>query len=285
MEIFYNELSNHPLADNQQDARARILTLLETMKYLRNHDINIMRTHNGFYAEQLCESYSFLDFFNDPKVHNDLKILLRTITASPFIKDDDSDEADDFILGKFETKNERNEIVIPEGLACAYLCNAPTISISSHDHWRNNLLLLHVTYEDDIPVVSKDVNIQNIHSLNCLRKDGFRNWLNEALNHLVLFDSEEHIYRVFPRDKYLFERKAINDLISWNNDDKKRLSRIKELIEDIEMNPFQRGKGKTECLLSGNKASKRITKKDRIVYTYTSSIIIIHQCKGHYDDT
>jgi toxin YoeB len=63
------------------------------------------------------------------------------------------------------------------------------------------------------------------------------------------------------------------------------LVRIKELIEDIWVHPFTGGKGKTEPLGgTGGKASKRIIKKDRIVYTYSKNKIVIHQCRGHYDD-
>lgn len=62
--------------------------------------------------------------------------------------------------------------------------------------------------------------------------------------------------------------------------------RIKELLADIENNPFVGGKGKTEILSNtSGKASKRIIKKDRIIYTFTQEKIIIHQCRGHYNDT
>ena len=92
MEVFYNELSSRPLADNNDEAKSRVLGLLNTMKSLRDFDINIMRTHNGFYAEQISEEYTFGSFFGDTSVSIDLKLLLRTIVANPFIEDEDSYE-------------------------------------------------------------------------------------------------------------------------------------------------------------------------------------------------
>lgn len=283
MEIFYNELSNRPLAPNQEESRGRIFQLLDTMKSLREYDINIMRTHDGFYAEQLSEDYTFSSFFGDPSVSMDLKLLLRTIVANPFIEDDESYEAEQFITNTFNTQNQENEPVIPEGLASAYVFNSPVISINSHPHWRNNVLILNVAI-DGTQLAVKIENILNLYSSSCVNQDAFQNWLS-YLNPPVPLNSEENIYKIFPSSQYQFESKAIQDITSWFYDDKRYLIKVKELLEDIVENPFKGGKGKTEPL-SGTegKASKRIVKKDRIIYTYTNDKIIIHQCRGHYDD-
>ena len=92
MEVFYNELSSRPLVDNHNEAKSRVLGLLNTMKSLRDFDINIMRTHNDFYAEQISEEYTFGSFSGDTSVSMDLKLLLRTIVANPFIEDEDLSE-------------------------------------------------------------------------------------------------------------------------------------------------------------------------------------------------
>lgn len=283
MEIFYNELSNRPLAQNQEEAKGRILQLLETMKVLREYDINIIRTHDGFYAEQLSDDYTFGNFFGDPTVSTNLKILLRTIVANPFIEDDDSYEAEMFVSNTFNTQNENGETESPEGLASAFVFNSPAISISSHPHWRNNYLSLSIT-TNDTPPQATSKNILNIYSSNCVNQAAFKEWIS-YLNPPVQLNSEENIYKVFPATQYQFEGNAINDIISWFYDDKRYLIRVKELIEDIIDNPFKGGKGKTEALSgTDGKASKRIVKKDRIIYTYIKDRIIIHQCRGHYDD-
>lgn len=283
MEIFYNELSNRPLAPNKEEARRRILGLLETMKVLREYDINIMRTHNDFFAEQLSDDYNFANFLGDTEVSYNLRLLLQTIVANPFIEDDDSYEAEMFVSNKFSTQNEINETVNPEGIASAYVFNSPTISIGSHEHWQNHYLNLFIV-ADDNPAEVNQKQLLNIFSENCVNNEAFQDWIS-YLNPPVELNSKENIYSIFPVNTYKFETKAIKDIISWFYDDKRYLIRVKELIEDIANYPFQGGKGKTEPLSgTGGKASKRIVKKDRIIYTYTAEKIIVHQCRGHYDD-
>ena len=283
MEVFYNELSNRPLAKNQDEAKSRILGLLNTMKSLRDFDINIMRTHSGFYAEQISDDYTFGSFFGDTSVSMDLKLLLRTIVANPFIEDDDSYEAEQFITNTFSTKNQDNQYVNPEGLASAFVFNSPSISLSSHPHWRTNILHLSIT-NADVPQATTQVEILNLYSMECVNQPAFQSWLS-YLNPPIELNSEKNIYKVFPPEQFQFESKAIQDIISWFYDDKRYLIRVKELLEDIPQKPFKGGKGKTEPLSgTDGRASKRIVKKDRIVYTYTEGKIIVHQCRGHYDD-
>jgi toxin YoeB len=253
------------------------------MKILRDFDINIMRTHNGFYAEQISDDYTFGSFFGDTSVSIDLKLLLRTIVANPFIEDDDSYEAEQFVTNSFTTKDHENQDVNPEGLASAFVFNSPTISLSSHSHWRNNSLLINVS-SNDVPTSTSQYKILNLYSTDCVNQTPFQDWLS-YLNPPIELNSEINIYKVFPPDKFQFDNRAIQDIISWFYDDKRYLIRVKELLEDIPKNPFIGGIGKTESLGgTGGKASKRIVKKDRIVYTYTQGKIIIHQCRGHYDD-
>lgn len=283
MEIFYNELSNKPLALNKEEARSRILTLLNTMKSLREYDINIMRTHNDFFTEQLTDDYTMGSFFSDPEVSYELKLLLKTITANPFIEDVDSYEAEIFVTSTFSTQNEKNETVKPEGLASAYVFNSPTISIGSHKHWQNDYFTLSIISDDNLDEINQK-QILNVFSENCVNAKAFQGWIS-YLNPLVPLNSKENIYKIFPATLYQFDTRAIKDIISWFYDDKRYLIKVKELIENIEINPFQGGKGKTEPLSgTGGKASKRIVKKDRVIYTYTSGKIIVHQCRGHYDD-
>lgn len=283
MEVFYNELSSRPIAENSDEAKSRILGLLNTMKSLRDFDISIMRTHNGFYAEQISDDYTFGSFLGDPSVGTNLKTLLLTIAVNPYIEEDDSYEAEQFITNSFTIINHENQVVNPEGLASAFVFNSPTISLSSHPHWRNNLLLINVT-SNDVPPNTSQHKILNLYSTDCVNQIPFQDWLS-YLNPPVELNSEINIYKVFSPDKFQFDSRAIQDITSWFYDDKRYLIRVKELLEDIPQNPFKGGKGKTEPLGgTGGKASKRIVKKDRIVYTYTEGKIIIHQCKGHYEE-
>ena len=283
MEVFFNELSCTPNAADSEAAKAKIINLLETLKALRNDGFNVMRASENFYSLELAEDYTFTHFFKDPTVSRDLKILFKGVTKNPYIEDTNSYEAEIFVLSDFVTKNEKNEDVAPEGIAIAYVFNSPTISLIGNVHWETDSIPLSITANDDKENPST-VDIPNLYSAEKVAGEYFRKWLQSLVDGIQL-NSEINIAKVFPLERFSFDTRAINELISWYYDDKRFIIRIKELINDIVSNPFKGGKGHTEPLGgTGGKASKRIIKKDRIVYTYTKEKIIIHQCRGHYDD-
>ena len=282
MEIYFNELSAFPKAESIDASRNKVLELLSVMKNLREYDINILRTHDGFYAEDLGCNYTFLSFLEDGTVRRDLKILLQSIIKNPIIPDIDSYEAEMFINTKYDTLNYLEEYETPEGIAISYINNVPTLSLIDFPYWLSPKLPIRVYSELD--EISSIEDVLNISSVLSLKSNDFLEWIDSITVEINL-SSYENIVKQFPPDKYEFDSKAIDDIISWYYDDKRYLVRIKELIEDISVNPFSGGKGKTERLTGvGGKASKRIIKKDRIVYTLTANRIIIHQCRGHYND-
>jgi toxin YoeB len=76
---------------------------------------------------------------------------------------------------------------------------------------------------------------------------------------------------------------AWEEYIYWQNNDKKIVKRINDLIRECLRTPFE-GKGKPEPLkgdLSGF-WSRRITDEHRLVYKVGNSEIAIVQCKYHY---
>ncbi|SDY15456.1 Txe/YoeB family addiction module toxin [Eubacterium barkeri] len=86
--------------------------------------------------------------------------------------------------------------------------------------------------------------------------------------------------------KLTFSEMAWADYLTWQNEDKKTLKRINQLIKDIERQGPLTGIGKPERL-KGNRHSeysRRINSFDRLVYEIEEDVIIIKQCKGHYND-
>lgn len=78
---------------------------------------------------------------------------------------------------------------------------------------------------------------------------------------------------------------AWEDYLYWQNQDKKTLKRINQILKDIDRNE-NKGIGKPEAL-SGNLSgywSRRIDDKNRIVYKIENEQIIIIQCGSHYRD-
>lgn len=279
MEVFFNELSIHPQCTDKETAKGRIMNILHLMKALKEHNINILRTYPNFYIEDLGGGYSVNSFLTDQDVKRDLKTLLLTIVKNPYIPEADSYEAEVFINNRFETNDHAGRAVSTEGLAVSYIYNVPSVSLDSHGFWKKDALSLNVY--DTTQNVSNDAIVINLSHPGSIESNEFRSWL-QAITQINL-NSYENITALFPTSEYLFDKRAIDDIISWYYDDARFLIRIIELIKDIKSNPYTGGKGHTEAL-SGDKQSKRIIKKDRIVYRYTAEMIHIYQCRGHYDD-
>lgn len=81
-----------------------------------------------------------------------------------------------------------------------------------------------------------------------------------------------------------FHEVAWTDYLDWQQTNKAMLKRINLLIKDIQREPFA-GIGKPELLrhdLSGF-WSRRIDEANRLVYVVENDVLIIVQCRGHYE--
>ena len=84
--------------------------------------------------------------------------------------------------------------------------------------------------------------------------------------------------------EFTFSADAWEQYLSWQEQDKKTLRRINELLRDISRGGYE-GIGKPEPLkneLSGW-WSRRINEKDRLVYRIEDDVCKIIQCRGHYE--
>lgn len=82
----------------------------------------------------------------------------------------------------------------------------------------------------------------------------------------------------------VFSENAWQDFVEWVREERKTARKIHELLTDIERNGHE-GLGKPEPLrhaLAGY-WSRRITQKDRLIYTFDEKNIHIAACKGHYE--
>lgn len=85
--------------------------------------------------------------------------------------------------------------------------------------------------------------------------------------------------------KLIFSENGWADYLYWQSEDKKTLKKINKLLQEVQRNPFV-GMEKGEPLKNArpNTWSRRINKKDRLVYEISDDGILIKQCKGHYED-
>lgn len=83
----------------------------------------------------------------------------------------------------------------------------------------------------------------------------------------------------------IWQDEAWEDYIYWQNQDKKILKRINQLLKDIERNGYT-GIGKPEPL-KGNYSgwwSRRIDEANRLIYRIRNGQIEIAQCRSHYNE-
>ena len=82
----------------------------------------------------------------------------------------------------------------------------------------------------------------------------------------------------------LWDDRAWNEYCAWQQEDRKTLRRINDLLKDIKRSPFQ-GIGKPEPLKENLSGwwSRRIDETNRIVYReIDKETIAIASCKHHY---
>lgn len=76
-----------------------------------------------------------------------------------------------------------------------------------------------------------------------------------------------------------------DEYLSWQQQDRKTLKRINELIKNIKRNGPLEGIGKPEKLKYRNVYSRRIDSANRLVYDVEGEDnLLIYSCKGHYED-
>ncbi len=85
--------------------------------------------------------------------------------------------------------------------------------------------------------------------------------------------------------KIFWHERAWSEYLSWQEQDKKVLKKINNLLKDIERNGYN-CTGKPEPL-TGNYSgywSLRIDKKNRLIFKINDEIIEVLECKNHYGD-
>jgi len=127
--------------------------------------------------------------------------------------------------------------------------------------------------------------------------------LSNASNEYEYYESIKNILEIQSRNKgsyqpFEIEKKMENfsnnrevhpdknyetDLKVWEKNNPSMFSKVQELVDYIRLDPF-RGIGKMERLTGDLDGlySRRINKKDRIVYEIDEEKVILKSCKGHY---
>lgn len=83
--------------------------------------------------------------------------------------------------------------------------------------------------------------------------------------------------------KILFSPEAWEEYLFWQQNDRKKLQKVNQLVKDIVRDPFE-GLGKPEPLKHQLQGcwSRRIDQEHRLVYEVQNGELIIIACRFHY---
>ena len=83
--------------------------------------------------------------------------------------------------------------------------------------------------------------------------------------------------------KVVFQSKAWEDYLYWQQTDKSILKKINDLVKEIGRTPYE-GSGKPEPLKHNLTEwwSRRLNLEHRLVYRVDDGVIILLQCRYHY---
>jgi len=86
--------------------------------------------------------------------------------------------------------------------------------------------------------------------------------------------------------QYKFSTAALDEFEWLASNDRKSFSKVNKLLRDIARNGDASGEGSPEPLKSDLSGyfSRKINKKDRLIYKTVGNEVFILQCRMHYND-
>lgn len=228
MELIYNELSELPLAANEQIASEKIVNFLNTFKAAQSAGFKKIRFSKYIQDIQLAPNYSLRNWVESTDQRN-LKNLLLSIIVRPFIKNEDVWAEDEYIINTyfFEDKNNSIAKIQCDGLAAASIYDTLAISFSGTPIWEQNLITILKVAEDNSTIT---INVNNIFSVACFKLDQIKTFV-EAIGQIVLIASD-----IDPKKKpiHLRDDHGKDDLEAFA----KKILKSKYLIGVINSLPF-----------------------------------------------
>lgn len=84
--------------------------------------------------------------------------------------------------------------------------------------------------------------------------------------------------------KLIYEKSFIEEIRWFSKNDPRNLKKVKKLLQNIQESPFE-GMGKPEPLKHefAGYWSRRIDRKNRIIYKVNENSIWLISCRGHYE--
>jgi len=160
MELIFNELSLQPSVSDTHSANLLVEKLIQTYSKAKSHGFKKIRFHQVFEEISLLDDYTFSDWLKNTTSRT-LKDLLLSAKVYPFISDGDEWAENEYLSRRYFFENEFVERTEPRGLAAAIIYETLTISLASHEHWKQSQLRVFVT-DENLEGILPTENVNNV---------------------------------------------------------------------------------------------------------------------------
>lgn len=218
MNLFFNELSIHPISDNKYTARNKMKPFIQGVILSKSKGFGNIISDLYPHEIELAPDYSLKSWFIDKDVPLDLKNYLFGIITPPYIDEDDETIFSQYIDCQYQFEDSENNFPKTPciGLAAAYLYESLTISLSSASFWEKVKLSLLIETEKE----SNTYNVFNIFGRESFEDSDLLEFI-ENLGEVELLEAE-----ILPSEK---------DIRLADHHGKKELS---EFCKRIKESPF-----------------------------------------------
>jgi Txe/YoeB family toxin of Txe-Axe toxin-antitoxin module len=287
MNLVFNELSVHPLAENRQIAEEHFKKLLATFKEAKEiYGFTHIRFPYNYAALRITTTETFFEWVSS-LTNRTIKNLIIDLCKRPFTDELEEAEMNSFFESDYTLVGEKIPTEIePVGLPVSHIKTIPAISLDSDLFWRNRKIVLrksNATSTENIDLIAYNI---------CLRTDvstqEIKEWADMSIPKLI--DTKEALIKYLGFTKYqaTFTDSFMEQFAIWKKDDMERFKYLLLLMKDVQIHPFTGGMGQTENLKGrGKEASKRVTNSyphgDRLSYSVENNIVTFIACKGHYE--
>jgi hypothetical protein len=165
MELVFNEISINPLLENKHQSNERMLLFSEAIAESRKRGFKLVRSHYSTSEIKLADGYSMYDWIFDKTFSEVHRSLLMGMIVQPFIKDEDEEQVTEYIEANyyFEDIDAGISKTSCLGLASAYLYETISISFSSSEPWKNNIIYIAIEKDEATSIT----NVVNVYSRGC----------------------------------------------------------------------------------------------------------------------
>lgn len=287
MQLEFNELSLFPLAENEHIAEENFTNLLKTFKEAKGfYGFSHICFPKNFSTLQITTKETFFEWISSLNNKN-IKNLILDLCRKPF-----TDELEETMLNSFFENSytvlgdDVPSDVEPVGLMVGHIKDVPTISLDTHEFWRNRVILV----EKEALHNGEKTNaiVYNICLENDIKTKELSEWADKSMPKFI--STKELLIKYLKFNIYtpVFTSDFMTQLLYWKNTDFGTFKYVLLLMKDVQHNPFTGGMGQTENLKNrGKEASKRISNSypdgHRLSYTVEANNVTFIACKGHYE--